>query len=103
MSTPRTSKEHEMMNDPLEQLKQVGRVAPPPFLFTRIEARIRAQMEQQVPMGRLVAIFCGLALLLAVNGLALLGDRRQTQPQRSELPTLGTALGIHVSNQLYHE
>jgi hypothetical protein len=91
------------MKDPMEYLERIAPVAPPPFLFTRTEARIRTQMEQQVPMGRLVAIFCGLALLLAVNGLAMLGDRRETQPQRSELPTLGTALGIHVSNQLYHE
>jgi len=103
MNDGATSKEHEMMHDPTAHLKQVGRVAPPPFLFTRIEARIRAQMEQQVPMGRLVAVLCGLALLLAMNGLVLHSGRPAAQPERSELPTLGTALGIHTSNQLYHE
>ncbi len=91
------------MKDPMEYLERIAPVAPPPFLFTRIEARIRTQMEQQVPMGRLVAIFCGLALLLAVNGLALRSERSEARAHASELPTLGTALGIHVSNQLYDE
>jgi len=103
MNNGATSKEHEMMHDPTAYLKQVGRVAPPPFLFTRIEARIRAQMDSRVPIGRLVAVFCGLALLLVVNGLLLRAERSAVPSGHSELPTLGTALGIHTSNHLYHE
>ena len=56
-------------NGPEDLLKRIARVDPPPFLLTRIEARLSAAV--QVPRGRLVAVACALAALLLVNAVVL--------------------------------
>jgi hypothetical protein len=87
----------------LEYLERIAPVAPPPFLFTRIEARIAAQLRDRVPVAQAVAVFCGLALLLVVNTWALRPATAAIEPNAQEAAVLGTSLGLSPSNQLYHE
>lgn len=91
------------MTDPTENLRRIVRVEPPPFLYTRIEARITAKRPDRVPMAGSVAVLCGLALLLAVNTLALMPTGAEPDRARTETATLGHVLGIQPSNQLYHD
>ena len=84
-------------NGPEDLLKRIERVDPPPFLLTRIEARL--EQGVRVPRTRLVAVACGLALLLLVNVAVI----KQSKGDES-----GSAMGevldgmrLNASNQLY--
>jgi hypothetical protein len=81
--------------DILEQLGRVERIDPPPFLFTRIEARLAQYVA--VPRGRLVAVACGLTLLLLLN-VAVLARGPQNG---SSLDGVVDGMGMNASNQLY--
>jgi len=76
-------------------LKRIARVDPPPFLFTRIEARLSATVR--VPRGRLVAMACALAALLLVNAVVLGGKEGRS----GQLDEVADAMGMNASNQLY--
>jgi hypothetical protein len=82
-------------NGPDDLLKRIARVDPPPFLLTRIEARLAE--GKQVPRGRLVAVACALALLLLVN-LAVL---THGSGSGSRLDEVAKGMGMNTSNQLY--
>mgnify|MGYP000992424649 CR=1 FL=1 len=83
--------------DGLELLGRVGRVDPPPFLFTRIEARLA--QGAIVPRGRLVAIACALAVLLLANAAVL--TRVSGTRNGSSLGDVVDVMGMNASNQLY--
>jgi len=84
-------------NGPEELLKRIARVDPPPFLLTRIEARLSAAV--QVPRGRLVAVACALALLLLANVAVI----RQSKSDNggSAMGEVLDGMGLNASNQLY--
>jgi len=84
-------------NDLMDALGRIQCVDPPPFLFTRIEARIAARVV--VPRARLIAVACASAFLLLVNAAVL----TRTSSTRSGL-SLGDVvevMGMNASNQLY--
>lgn len=83
--------------DVLELLRGVGPVDPPPFLFTRIEARLT--QGPIVPRGRLVAIACALAALLLANAVVL--TRASGTGNGSSLGDVVEVMGMNASNQLY--
>lgn len=82
-------------NGPEDLLKRIARVDPPPFLLTRIEARLAPAV--QVPRGRLVAVACALAALLLVNAVVLGGKAGSN----GQLDEVADAMGMNASNQLY--
>lgn len=83
--------------DALEVLGRIERVDPPPFLFTRIEARLA--QGAIVPRGRLVAIACVLAVLLLANAAVL--TRSSGTWSGSSLGDVVDVMGMNASNQLY--
>lgn len=91
----------EQMTDPEEILKRIGRVDPPPFLFTRIEARIAATVAGSMPIGRAVTLLCGLAVVLMLNALMLLPSERNA-PREGRVDAAPT-MEFRFSNQIYHE
>lgn len=84
-------------NGPEELLRRIARVAPPPFLFTRIEARL--ERGSRVPRARLVAVACGLVLLLVANAVVLM--RSSGAESGPSLGDVAGAMGMNASNQLY--
>ena len=84
-------------NEPEDLLKRIVRVDPPPFLFTRIEARLAQGV--QVPRMRLVAVACGLALLLLANVVVLKQGR--SDAGGASLGEVLDGMGINASNQIY--
>ena len=83
--------------DVLDLLARVERVDPPPFLFTRIEARLA--QGRIVPRARLVAIACALAVLLLANVAVL--TRASGTRSGSSLGDVVDVMGMNASNQLY--
>lgn len=80
-------------------LKRVQRVDPPPFLFTRIEARLAVGNGVRVPSARLVALACGLVLLLLANVAAIRENKSDTGA--SAMSEMLDGMGLNASNQLY--
>jgi hypothetical protein len=75
-------------------LARVQRVDPPPFLLTRIEARLTAGMS--VPRSRLVLAGCALLVLLLVNVIVLARSSRS-----SDAGDVVEVMGMNATNQLY--
>lgn len=87
--------------DIVELLGRVQWVDPPPFLLTRIEARLTDAGSMTVPRFRLIAVTCGLAVLLFANVFVLSQSRSGTGS--SGLSEVIDVMGMNASNQLYHD
>ena len=87
---------------PLEQLRKVQKVSAPPFLLTRINAKIAAQQVEQLPRSWkwAGALAFGLMLLLNVGAMQM---NQQTGGSQDTIETLADGLQLSSSNQLYHE
>ena len=83
--------------DALELLGRVGRVDAPPFLFTRIEARLT--QGAIVPRDRLVVIACALVMLVLANAAVL--TRVSGARTGTSLGDVVEVMGMNASNQLY--
>ncbi len=85
--------------DALELLARVKPVDPPPFLFTRIEARLQELRATAVPRSWVtVTVMLGVLVLL-LNLVAVRGAR-QVHGEGDE-QSIASGLGISTSNQLY--
>ena len=85
--------------DALELLTHVRAVDPPPFLFTRIEARLDEQRAAIAPRTWITAAIALAALLLVLNVLAV----RSAAHQQGDGTTqrMLSDFGVNTSNQLY--
>jgi hypothetical protein len=54
-------------NEHLEILKTINKVEPPPYLFTRISARVNTERELFAQTPKLALAFIGLSFLLLIN------------------------------------
>jgi len=83
-------------NEAIELLNSIQKVDPPPFLLTRIEARL----EQALPAPRSWVLTSVLALcaIIAVNVVLLSG---QASAGRENVAALAEGMGLDNSNQLY--
>lgn len=84
----------------IELLKKVGQVEAPPFLLTRIEAKIRAAEAERLPVSWQWAVALTFMLLIFFNLSALKTERSASPDPTSQL---AESLRLHPSNQLYHE
>jgi hypothetical protein len=78
-------------------LARVQRVDPPPFLLTRIEARLETGLS--VPRPRLVLAACALTVLLLANLVVL--TRSSGSAERAALGEVVEVMGMNTTNQLY--
>lgn len=86
----------------IEQLKKVRKVDAPPFLLTRIHAKIRASKVEQLPLSWRWAGGLAFGLMLCLNLLAVKMNHQATgQPDGIE--ALADGLQMTNANQLYHE
>jgi len=87
---------------PLEQLRNVKKVEAPPFLLTRINAKIAAQEVETLPLSWkwTGALAFGLVLLLNVRALQV---NRQASSSQDTIEVLADGLHLSNANQLYHE
>lgn len=80
----------------LELLKKVGRVDAPPFLLTRIQAKIRLGEAERLPLSWGWASGLAFGLLLLVNVLAV-GRSNEAAPTKS----LAEQLQMNQNDQFY--
>jgi hypothetical protein len=85
----------------LEVLKKVNRVEAPPFLFTRIEASIQAQVNEQLPMRWVWVSISTVLLLVVVNTLILRDSAQLSETSNSSVQHISEEMGMQTSNQLY--
>lgn len=88
------------MDQELDKLKQIRRVDPPPFLFTRIRAGIDAMANAPAPLKWKLA-FAGAAVLLIVLNTGILF--RSGSSSSSQIQQVANAMQLSGSNELYHE
>lgn len=78
-------------------LKRVERVEEPPFLFTRIEARLIR--EAPVPRTRFMLVACAMAVLLVANVTIIM--RSHASSATAATAEMMDAMGMDASNQFY--
>jgi hypothetical protein len=89
--------------DRIGPLERIRRVDPPPFLFTRIEARI-AYRQGSLPARSWVLVSTSvLVLLLAVNTFVMVGHPTDGRSFHSDIGQFAEGMGLQATNQLYHE
>lgn len=88
-----------MDTDALELLARVKPMDPPPFLFTRIAARLDAQRALVAPRSWITAAIALAALMLVLNVLAV----RNASHRQGDGTTqrMLSDLGVNTTNQLY--
>lgn len=86
--------------DPLGQLARIKRLEPPPFLLTRIEARLAAAQER-APRSWTVAVLSLAVLLLLLNLSVLRGRSGAPAEMEGTTSDLAASFGLEPSNQLY--
>jgi len=87
----------------IELLKQVKRVDAPPFLRTRIDARIQQAAEDSLSNGWVWSFAATVALLIVVNSMVFLSGTEDVSTADSGAYTVTQGMGINVSNQLYND
>lgn len=80
-------------------LDRVQRVDPPPFLFTRVEARLEAGTTERPSRAWVTALALAMVFLLVVNTWLLTGGERNADGMEQ----VTASMGMSTSNQLYHE
>lgn len=85
----------------LDKLRNLKKVEPPDFLFTRIRERIRSLGEAPAPLRWKLAFAASAMLLLFLNLGILL--RPEKNPRTSQLNQVVRTLQLSTSNELYHE
>lgn len=89
-------------NNNIHTLKRIQKVSAPPFLFTRIEAKLE-QHPSLVSKNWLWASSFGLLLLLCINGYFINQNFSSDYPNTESSQTIIEGMSIDFSNQLYHE
>lgn len=89
-----------MSNEPLDILKEVRAVEAPPFLLTRIYARIEAQVPVKFRPAVGWSILAGFCVVLFLNLSVLKEHGTAGAASKSELQSFGF---LSNSNDLYHE
>ena len=90
-------------NELIDRLGSVERVDPPPFLFTRIEARIAARTAALVPHGRMVLVGLSLSMLLVANAAMFWRNATSHATTQDPMDNVVSVMGLNASNQLYHD
>ena len=85
----------------IELVQQVNRVDIPPFLFTRIQSRIEAQLNEQLPIRWVWFSLSTLLLLIVVNTLILHDTTPLSEASNSSGHHISREMGMQTSNQLY--
>lgn len=86
----------------IEQLKRVKKVAAPPFLLTRIQAKIEENnMEHLAPQWKWAGVLA-IALMLFMN-IFVVNLEQQNNTQSEAMEMISEGMGLFQSNQLYHE
>lgn len=89
----------ETVNNMLEPLNKIEKVNPSPFLFSKIEQKIKEEVVNYVSNKWLVAASITLIVLFAGNSFLL---NNELKP-KTDNDDLIKVFQLNTNNQLYHE
>ncbi|MCT4580869.1 MAG: hypothetical protein N4A35_05570 [Flavobacteriales bacterium] len=90
-----------MLENELNKLKNIKKVAPSPFVLTRIEGKLGNEAFQKVSLKQLIPLSIGFCFLLALNMYTIsVNSSNQSTKRTTELSE--TFVG-ESSNHLYYE
>lgn len=84
------------MEKELDILDRIGQVDAPPFLFTRIQEKVKAQLAERFTKKQAILCLVGMVVVIAINVFAL----RSSAPEPKE-NDLVSGMNLSPSNQLY--
>lgn len=84
------------MEKELQKLERIEKVDTPPFLFTRIQEKVKQQLTERVSTRQAVLYMTGIALVILINVFTL-----RSSGSREPENALATELGLSPENQLY--
>lgn len=85
----------------IKLLKTVRKATPSPFLYGKIEAKIKAQTNDEVKSQWVWATSMAFAVLLLFN-VFLISNNLDTQ-ESIEIENIANDMGLQNSNQLYYD
>ena len=88
--------------NPLEDLKKIKKVDAPPFLYTRIEAKIEAMEAKEVPMKWVLASSFALSFLLFINIISI-RSLFANGGNSNSLELIMDDMNLSPANQLYYD
>jgi hypothetical protein len=88
------------MDKELDKLQKIKPVEAPPFLLTRIKARLHAP---DTAPGTWKWVFAAIALVLLVGNLTVLLNSNNNRRETPDVGAVVNALHLSSSNELYHE
>jgi hypothetical protein len=89
------------IHDDLKDLAKLQRVEAPPFLMTRIRAKIEANRSERLTPRWALAASLAFGLLLVAN-ISLLNSNGQS-PVNHNMEIIASGFDLVPNNQLYHE
>nr|WP_294858821.1 hypothetical protein [uncultured Fluviicola sp.] len=84
-----------MEKDQLQSLGKIERVEVPPFLFTRIRAKVQEELFDRLSTRQTVVYLTGIALIIALN-VMILGRGNADKDEN-----LVSEMNLAPTNQLY--
>lgn len=84
-------------------LKTVKKVPPSPFLYDKIEARINAQVPEEVKGQWVWATSMAFASLLLLNVFFIRNNYSTNSNTNVAIESIVEDMGIQTSNQLYYD
>ncbi len=85
----------------MEELQKIKKVDAPPFLLTRIQAKIRIIEAETTPLSWRWAGAMGLCALLTINVFLFVGTEKKQDSNGAQ--SLAEGMKLQSDNQLYHE
>ncbi len=92
--------QNNWINSVLENTKKIKRVEAPPFLFTRIEQKLKNAVTDSVAIKWVTASVGALIFLVLLN-FVLIRKTLFQKPENKPETELALSLGLDNSNQLY--
>ena len=87
----------------LEILNELERVSPPPFLFTRIQAKLSSEVVNPMPKSWVYGLAASLMLLLMLNFQTIQKNIYSEKSTVDSTESLSQSLNLSESIQLYHD
>ncbi|TAE50817.1 MAG: hypothetical protein EAZ89_11350 [Bacteroidetes bacterium] len=89
--------------DDFHLLRQIERVEVPPYLLSRIEAKIQSGRREYFPRTWAIAASVAFLLLLGFNTFVILSQVNGPKGEAAGVEQMAEAMHLRASNQLYHE
>jgi hypothetical protein len=90
-------------NNDLDLLKSIKKAEAPPFLYTRIVARIQSIESERIPGSWAFTTGIAFSILVILNSFVLVSRINVKNPENIKIEAVAKEMHLTHSNQLYNE